>query len=281
MALQTSGQISLANIRTELGGSGQISMNDSGARGLIGASSGSELEMSDWYGASNGTDIRTSFYRGLAIYQIGDDSRNSSKPYSVGEVQQSYSGTGRLYIVHRSSGGAVAGCMDAPIGCVQVLNSAGTTVNKQWWFGDTAQSWQHASNEYNFGTANNLNITPANAASGTYTYSNIVDEAFGNARPNKHFLHVGSTATRCCGSNNGIYEPTGPMTVGEQTQTQQTAKNFIYREVSGSTDDYSGISRSPSRTWSAGEIIRVAYSIGNEPTPSDYDPPNTFHLGIY
>lgn len=55
MALQTSGQISLNEIHVEAGGSSgtQVTINDSDVRDLISASSASEMEFADFYGASN------------------------------------------------------------------------------------------------------------------------------------------------------------------------------------------------------------------------------------
>ena len=54
MALQTSGAISLNDIHVEAGGSSgtQVTINDSDVRDLISASSASEMEFADFYGAS-------------------------------------------------------------------------------------------------------------------------------------------------------------------------------------------------------------------------------------
>lgn len=54
MALQSSGQISLNDIHVEAGGSSgtQAGINDSDIRGLISASSATEIEFADFYGAS-------------------------------------------------------------------------------------------------------------------------------------------------------------------------------------------------------------------------------------
>ena len=52
MALQSSGQIALSDIRTELEGSGQISLNDSNVRDLIGKAANAENSLSEYYGAS-------------------------------------------------------------------------------------------------------------------------------------------------------------------------------------------------------------------------------------
>ena len=55
MALQSSGQISLDDIHVEAGGTSgtEAQINDSDIRGLIGASSASEMEFADFYGASS------------------------------------------------------------------------------------------------------------------------------------------------------------------------------------------------------------------------------------
>lgn len=55
MALQSSGQISLDDIHVEAGGTSgtYATINDSDIRGLIGASSASEMEFADFYGASS------------------------------------------------------------------------------------------------------------------------------------------------------------------------------------------------------------------------------------
>lgn len=53
MALQTSGQIAMSDIMTELGISGQTAMNDADVRALIDKTSGAQMSMSEWYGASS------------------------------------------------------------------------------------------------------------------------------------------------------------------------------------------------------------------------------------
>ena len=57
MALQTSGAISLNDIHVEAGGTTgtAVSINDADVRGLISASAGSEMDFTDWYGASAAT----------------------------------------------------------------------------------------------------------------------------------------------------------------------------------------------------------------------------------
>lgn len=66
MALQTSGQISLNDIHVEAGGTTgtQASINDTDIRDLVSATASSEMQFSDWYGASAASfpnDIRQNF----------------------------------------------------------------------------------------------------------------------------------------------------------------------------------------------------------------------------
>lgn len=65
MALQSSGQITLDDIHVEAGGTTgtQASINDADIRGLVGATSGSEMQFSDWYGASSGASFVGSYTR--------------------------------------------------------------------------------------------------------------------------------------------------------------------------------------------------------------------------
>lgn len=56
MALQTSGKISLLDIRTELKKDGKISLDDSDVRKLAGKESG-EISFSDFYGKSNNKPV--------------------------------------------------------------------------------------------------------------------------------------------------------------------------------------------------------------------------------
>ena len=65
MALQSSGQITLDDIHVEAGGTTgtQASINDADIRGLVSATSGSEMQFSDWYGASSSASYVGSYTR--------------------------------------------------------------------------------------------------------------------------------------------------------------------------------------------------------------------------
>ena len=53
MAVTSSGQISIQDIMTELGISGETALNDADMRGLIGKDAAVQMSISEWYGASS------------------------------------------------------------------------------------------------------------------------------------------------------------------------------------------------------------------------------------
>jgi hypothetical protein len=223
-----------------------------------------------------GEDIRSSFYA-ISEYQNNDGQNDTTANYSVSEVQQDYSGTGRLYLIHKATG-AVTYYNDVPIACIQVLDSAGSTVNEQWWFGTSGngRGWTTATVEYNIGAiGSGITITPAQAAA-NYTYPNSVV----NCASADRFCLASSTGSVTTGAVDGIAEPSGPMTVGEETMAQSLNTYYMYRETSGAQVGYCSLCRSPSRTWSAGEIIRIAYIIGNVATANYFDEDDTLFVGI-
>lgn len=55
MAIQGSGQISIQDIMTELGISGETALNDADVRALISKTAGAQMSITEWYGASNET----------------------------------------------------------------------------------------------------------------------------------------------------------------------------------------------------------------------------------
>lgn len=227
-------------------------------------------------GAAAGEDLYNSFYS-VAEFQNNDGLNDTNSNYSVSEVQQNYSGTGRLYLIHKATG-ATSFYNDAPIACIQVLNASGTSINQQWWFGasNNGQGWTTHTSEYLLGAiGSGVNINPAQAAS-NYSYStNVVNGATAD-----RFTLATSTSSSNTGAVDGIAQPSSPMTLGEKTMPQSFATYYMYRETSGATVPQCSLCRSPSRTWVGGEIIRIAYIIGNISTANYYTPDDTFFLGI-
>lgn len=225
--------------------------------------------------APAGEDIRSVFWP-ISEFQNNDNSTNTTTNYSVSEVQQDYTGTARLYLAHKATG-AVTYYNDAPVACIQVLNPAGTSIVEQWWFGasNAGKGWTTDTYEYNFGAiGTGLNITPATASTFSYVVSVI------NGAVADRFTLATSTSSVSTGAADGIAEPTGPMPLGEQTVPQSLNTYYMYRETSGAQVPFCTFCRSPIRTWTAGERIRIAYIIGNFSTANYYTPTDTFFVGI-
>jgi len=107
MALQTSGAISLNEIHIEAGGSGvsgtSCTINDADIRGLISASSESEMSFDDWYGASSSLDTQTvtsqisgtygssQYFQGYRTGVHGSISDGTSNIYSGATINDLYS----------------------------------------------------------------------------------------------------------------------------------------------------------------------------------------------
>lgn len=240
-----------------------------GAGGAGGAGGGTPL----------GEDLSSAFYP-VSEFVNEDGFSNTPASFSVSEIQSSYSGTGRLLLVHKAASGEQSTSSfyyDAPVACIQVLNSLGTTVTQQWWFGasNNAVGWETQTVEYNWGAADGLTVTPSQVTGSFIAITN-------GAIPDRFSLSTG-TGSSSTGTLGGIPEPSGPMSLGEKTTTQSGSTYYIYREMSGGVLNYSAICRSPSRTWANGERIRIAYNIGqrnNNTTGSYYDPDDTFFFGI-
>lgn len=223
--------------------------------------------------APTGEDLRTSFYS-VAEFQNNDSQDDTTSNYSVSEVQQDYTGTGRLYLIHKCTQ-VTSFYNDVPIACIQVLNSTGTSVNEQWWFGvsDDGQGWTTHTLEYDFGAIGaGVNITPDQAATNYSYVTNVV-----NGSTADRFSLASGTGSADTGAVDGIAEPTGPMTLGEKTVPQSPATYYMYRETSGAVVPQCTLCRSPSRSWSGGERIRIAYIIGNA---TGYTPTDTLFFGI-
>lgn len=224
-----------------------------------------------------GEDITSTFYS-IAEFVNNDGAADTTTNYSVSEVQQDFSGIGRLYLIHKAAGsGESSFYYDAPVACIQVLNSSGTVVNQQWWFGLSGNpaGWETHTLEYNFGAlGTGVNITPAQAAS-NYAYQTIVNGASAD-----RFNLATSTGSSGTGAVDGIFQPSAPMTLGEQTTPQGSNTYYMYREMSGGQNNFCALCRSPSRTWAGGEIIRIAYIIGNRPSATAYQADDTFFVGI-
>lgn len=206
-------------------------------------------------------------------WQNRTNEADTNNPYHVGEVRNFYNGNGRLVIAHKSDYSGSTYFNDVPIAAVQVLNYEGN-VAQTWWFGSNAQSWQTTTGAARAGNATpGINQAP-DASLGSFT--NI-----GTGYNNDRFMLASSTGSARTGATGGIENPgTTPMPVGFETMPQSGSRNYIFRETSGTNPRYSQkFARSPSRTWSAGETVRVAFIIGNN-SSGTYDWDDILYVGI-
>jgi hypothetical protein len=231
-----------------------------------------------------GESLTTAFYS-VAEFQTPTQAGNVTDNYSVSEVAQDYNGDGRLYLVQKATNGDqnYGWKNDVPIGCIQVIDVNGFTVNEQWWFGDMTsdQGWTTHRGEYNFGAVGSgVNITP-NQASANYNYpsSTHIHNSSYNGGFHMKYNGTGSSDT---GAKDGIGEPTGPMPLGLASVPQLSGSYFMYKEQSGgdtqNPENKASLCRSPVRTWTAGERIRIAYVIGN--ASGTWIPTDTLFFGI-
>jgi len=229
------------------------------------------LDGTEIYPVVTGEDVTSSF-RNIGEYLVTDGASDTNANYSVSEVQVDATGSKRLYIGHKSTA-TTTYYSDAPIAAVQILNSSGTTVLHNYWFGGNQnQGWASTTSGVSAGTTG-LSMSPT-AASG-YSYSSITanstTDSFGLAT---------STGSSSTGATDGIANPSGPMTVGNVTIPQYSNTYYAYREASGSTLNYAVFMRSPAINWTKGMKVRVAYIIGNHPsTRQEVD--DTLFIGIY
>jgi len=203
-----------------------------------------------------GVDVSTAFVN-IGEFRVDDGAyTDTTSNYSVSEIQVAASGSKRLYVAHKSTAPTTWGG-DAPIACIQVLNSAGTSVLHQYYFGNSGNpmGWTTTPDGYSAGSTG-VSITPASASS--YSYSNITD----NASPDTFGLAT-STGSSLTGAADGIASPTGPMLLGNATIPQSGGTYYAYREASGSGSNEACFMRGPVISWTSGMRVRIAYIIGN------------------
>ena len=196
-------------------------------------------------------------------FRVEDNANDTSANYSVSEITFNTSGTKRIIIAHKTTANPTF-YSDAPIACVQVLNSAGTSVIHQYWFGISNQpaGWQTSGNTNTIEGNPGISISPITAADLTYT--NIV-----NSSSRDFYGMATSTGSSKTGAVDGIAQPSGPMTPGEAAIPQSFGTYYLYKETSGSTANEVTFIRSPAISWVSGQKVRVAYIIGNSSTASE------------
>ena len=224
-----------------------------------------------------GTDIKSAFYEisNRALYT--NASADYSGPYDVGEIQQSYTGSARVYIVLKCTT-AITYINDICIGAVQILNSS-NVVQYTWNFSTypitpSGQVWQRATRVNGSSGLLSSYLTPAQAAA--YSYTNI-----GTGGNVSYVTYASSTGSTYTGSLDGIGSNSN-YPVGNNTVNQSNGTLYMYGEVSGATRYSSVFARSPAYNFSAGDRIRVVHQMMTRTTQSgSMNADDSIWIGIY
>jgi len=223
-------------------------------------------------------------------YMSGSGDYDGNYDVSDIDVPGSFSGSARVYIgckISVPTGNVFYN--DVAIACIQILNSAGTTLLKSWnWSGGTHQGWQNKDTpvEVSGVQAPSYPESLATAAAATYGAN------LGTSQSTTTFSIATSTGSSYTGaadgissdySENGVDSGIGTIlpSPGDAVVAQATDTNYIYREASSSTR-FSGVTcRSPAYTFSGGEIIRIAHCLpGYSQTGNQMNPNDTLYIGI-
>jgi len=211
-----------------------------------------------------GTDIRTAFYEISNRAIVSTTTTDYTGNWDVGEVQQQYAGSARIYIATKITT-ATTFYNDICLAAVQILNSS-NVVQQTWNFADGGSAaftagWEtHTSTV--LGSANLLStyLTPEQAAAtfGTGLYETIAPTGSnGSARISR----ATSTPSTYTGMADGVATGLTSFPVGDSTVAQSSGTYYLYREASGTGRYQHCLCRSPSYTFSAGDKIRVCHAV--------------------
>ncbi len=202
-----------------------------------------------------GTDIRSAFYE-ISNRKIIDSSTSDyTGNWDVGEIQQAYAGSARIYILLKCTTSTTY-VNDICVAAVQVLNSS-NVIQQTWNFSTSSNnSWQTTTSAINANNSSLLSsyLTPSQAAA--YSYSSM------SSTNNTSRIGIASgTSSSYTGMADGISSSNTNYPVGDNQVAQGTFAYYFYREVSGATRYSHSVARSPSYTFVAGDKIRVVHAV--------------------
>lgn len=226
------------------------------------------IDITTQFYAIPGTQINSNVYMGSTVDYTG--------PYDVSEVQTDFVGTGRVYLGVKVTS-LPTFYNDVPIGGVQILDAAGTSVLQSWVFSNTGtHGWTTIWGQFSGTSSAGLTYTPT-TVSGYSGWSTI-----GTGGSIDRFTLTSNTGSSYTGAADGISTTawaTTPFTLGAGTISQASGTYYAYRETSGSTRYSTSFMRSPQHTFGGGERIRVCYAItgtsGSPMTATD-----TIHIAV-
>ena len=205
-----------------------------------------------------GIDIYNAFYeiceRGIVDPTYQDYTGN----YDVGEVQQSYTGSARIYIAGKVTSSTTY-INDICIAGVQWLDSSGT-VKQTWNFsGNVANGnadWSTTTTRISGTSALYSTYTvPSDVVSFSYSWLSTSYDSGGD----RWFL-ASSTGSSYTGMADGISSTTTTYNPGINQISQSTGTQYLYNETSGASRYYSTVLKGPSISLVGGDKIRVAHA---------------------
>ena len=207
-----------------------------------------------------GTDIRTAFYEISNRAIVASTASDYTGNWDVGEVQQQYAGSARIYIATKITT-LTTYYNDICLAAVQILDSS-DVVQETWNFADGgAEAFTAGWETYTttvLGSANLLStyLTPAQASGVTYT--TIPATGFNSYN---RISRTTATGTAYSGMADGVATGLTSFPVGDSTVAQSSGTYYLYREASSSTRYQHCLCRSPLHTFSAGDKIRVCHAV--------------------
>lgn len=225
-----------------------------------------------------GVDTETNFVatlpqRAIIVSSSGDYTGN----WDVAEIQTTFSGSGRLYIAQKITTSPTYR-NDIGVAAAQILSPDKTTLEDSWIFSGSSglSNWWTATGYYSGNSSAGVTFTPSSASGITYT-------TLSSSSNSSRWSYTSYTSSTYTGMADGINYGSwnnSILTLGDDAISQSGGSYYAYREASGSQQWSSSVMRSPSRTWTAGEWIRVAYAITG-PSGVGLDYTDSLFIGTY
>jgi len=205
--------------------------------------------------------------------------------YDVAEVSVpvDFSGSARIYLGQKVTTSS-SFYSDIAVAAVQILNSAGDTLQKSWVFNDSSTTWENLGTATPITGSSTQGFPESLATSAARTYGGSVPVG---AQTDKWSL-VSGTASSNTGAADGIgntYKESDDggdgtiLTLGNNQIPQSSSTTYIFVETSP-VETYEGfLIRSDAYTFSGGEKIRVAHLLAGY-SFDQMDPDDTLYLGV-
>lgn len=247
----------------------QIKRDISGGADVLGESS--NVTVTD----AIGIDIRSNLYE-ISNRLITITTNDYSGNYDVGEVQQSYNGTAKVYLALKCTASTTF-FNDICIAAVQVLTDSGT-IKQTWNFSSTASGWITRGGRINSTSALLNTVTTPQAFSQLGGWQTIFNGSNLNA-----VTLASSTGSNNTGMTDGILNSTTTAyPVGNNQVSQQSGTNYLFGEVSGASR-YSYVicaNGTPDVNFTQGDRIRVVHTVTG-PSGYAHNLNDSLWIGIY